>query len=258
MRVWYGEIRNHKLNKKLDLDVENREPLEFDLVEFSIENSIFADRNEYYETLRDLAIESEEKRMKELLRSEDMFIIALIRTYDEVIRCINLLSGRVNEMKSLGYEDEEIPVIIALERRMNSLQKLREEIEDELEEKMEAIAPNLTRVAGHMIGARLIERAGGLKKLAMLPGSKIQVMGAERALYRSLSKGKKGKPPKHGIIYQHPMIRTLNRKVRGKMARYFAGKISIAVRLDYFSGNIDEKLDEDLKKRYQGLKGGSE
>ncbi len=257
MKVWYGEIKDDEFRRKFDLDVRNERPLDFDLVGFAIENSVFSDRDEYYETLRELAIKNEERRMKEILRSEDMFIISLIRAYDDALKCVNLLSERLYDIKSLGYEDEESPPVAWLEDRIESLKKLRKELEGELEEKMLAVAPNLTRVAGHMIGARLIERAGGLKRLAMLPSSKIQVIGAERALYRALSRGKRGKPPKHGIIYQHPLVRTLGRRVRGKMARYLAGKISLAVRLDYFSGRIDDELEMGLKKRFHDLKGGS-
>ncbi len=116
-----------------------------------------------------------------------------------------------------------------------------------IESKMEILAPNLTRLAGPLIGARLIAYAGNLERLARMPSSTIQLLGAEKALFQHLRNG--GKPPKHGVIFQHPMVHQAPRQKRGRIARAFASKISIAARADFYSKNfIAEELKRDLDK----------
>jgi len=88
--------------------------------------------------------------------------------------------------------------------------------------------------------------------LAKMPASTIQVLGAEKALFRSITTG--ARPPKHGLIFQHTCIHGSKRWLRGKIARVFAGRLAIAARTDAFSGNfIGEKLKADLEKRISEL-----
>jgi|Deesub1362A_J573_1020465.scaffolds.fasta_scaffold00454_30 nucleolar protein 56 len=257
--LWYGRVKNGQIvDKTLNAEGENSEPLSFDIKSFALHQKIFQDEREYYSTLRELIINSEEMKLTHALKEEDKYIIALIKTLDEIIRDINLLNEKYRELKDLGYEDEENLILREIKTRINGLEELREIIEEEIRDKMEAIAPNLTSVAGGIVGARLIERAGGLDKLARMPGSKIQVIGAERALFMALRKKKKGKPPKHGVIYQHPYIRTLRKAVRGKMARYLSSKIAIAARIDCFGKTKYNEIAEQVKQRYENLNRGSE
>jgi nucleolar protein 56 len=134
--------------------------------------------------------------------------------------------------------------------------KIRGEIEDYVNEIMKEVAPNLTGLAGPMIGARLLSLAGGLAELSRLPASTIQVLGAEKALFRALRTG--AKPPKHGIIFQHPYIHRASWWQRGKTARVLAGKLSIAAKIDSYSGEyqadelkyILDKRIEEIKRKY--------
>ncbi len=120
-------------------------------------------------------------------------------------------------------------------------------LENWVEESMSTIAPNLTAVTGPNVGARLISAMGSLKALAMKSSSKIQIIGAERALYSALRT--RGKPPKHGIIFQIPEIGNSPYWVRGKIARAFASKIVIAARIDLFDGEfIGDKMRADLRE----------
>ena len=112
---------------------------------------------------------------------------------------------------------------------------------------MKSSAPNINSLIGSTIGARLIMKAGGLNKLARLPSSTIQILGAERALFRAMKTG--GKPPKHGIIFQHNTIHSSPRWQRGKIARLLAGKVAIASRIDAFRGSIEESLDEQFETK---------
>jgi nucleolar protein 56 len=118
---------------------------------------------------------------------------------------------------------------------------------------MKEIAPNLESIAGATIGARLIAKSGGLKELANLPASTIQVLGAEKALFKHLKYGTK--PPKHGILFQHPLVHSAPKWQRGKIARLLANKISIAARADYFSQkDIRDILRRDIDKRVEMIK----
>jgi nucleolar protein 56 len=128
----------------------------------------------------------------------------------------------------------------------------RANLEKYIGEVMEEVAPNTSVLAGATLGARLIAIAGGLENLAKRPASTIQVLGAEKALFRSLTTG--ARPPKHGVIFQHTLIHGSKRWLRGKIARVFAGRLAIAVRTDAFSGNfIGDRLKADLEKRIEEL-----
>ncbi|NJE02221.1 C/D box methylation guide ribonucleoprotein complex aNOP56 subunit [Thermococcus sp. JdF3] len=151
----------------------------------------------------------------------------------------------------LGKFDSDI--IMKLASEINDLYKLRKEIEDYLETAMDEVAPNLKALVGAKLAARLMSLAGGLKELAIMPASTIQVLGAEKALFRHLRSG--AKPPKHGVIFQYPAINRSPWWQRGKIARALAGKLAIAARVDYFSGEyIAEELKQEIEQRIQEIK----
>jgi len=131
------------------------------------------------------------------------------------------------------------------------LQQTRKDIEEYIDEKMESIAPNLKLIVGSSLGAKLISHAGGLKRLATYPSSTVQIMGAEKALFRHLKSG--DRPPKYGLIYQHPQVRGAKWWNRGKIARMLAGKISLAVRRDVFTKTFDEKAFEDFIEKVEEI-----
>ncbi|CAD5244930.1 C/D box methylation guide ribonucleoprotein complex aNOP56 subunit [Thermococcus camini] len=151
----------------------------------------------------------------------------------------------------LGKFDSDI--IMKLASEINDLYRLRKEIEDYLETAMDEVAPNLKALVGAKLAARLMSLAGGLKELAIMPASTIQVLGAEKALFRHLRSG--AKPPKHGVIFQYPAINRSPWWQRGKIARALAGKLAIAARVDYFSGEyIAEELKQEIEQRIQEIK----
>ena len=130
------------------------------------------------------------------------------------------------------------------------LQKSRKSIENYIEDKMESLAPNLKLLVGASLGAKLISHAGGLKRLATYPSSTVQIMGAEKALFRHLKSG--DRPPKFGLIYQHPHIRGAKWWNRGKIARMLASKISLACRKDIFTKDFNpNNYDEFIEKAEQ-------
>ncbi|OYT60658.1 MAG: C/D box methylation guide ribonucleoprotein complex aNOP56 subunit [Desulfurococcales archaeon ex4484_217_1] len=157
--------------------------------------------------------------------------------------------------KSMGADitDFDIKTMQTLAGIILKLYRLRADIAQYIGEVMREVAPNITALVGPLLGARLISLAGGLDELARLPASTIQVLGAEKALFRALRTG--GKPPKHGIIFQFPDIHRSPRWQRGKIARALAGKLAIAARVDAFTGQyIGDQLKETLKKRIEEIK----
>jgi len=147
---------------------------------------------------------------------------------------------------NLSEKDEELLKEYAT--RIKELYKLREHMEKYTEKLMEEIAPNFSILATPIIGARLIALCGGMNKLAKKPSSTLQLMGAEKALFRYL-RGR-GKSPKFGIIYTHPEVQKSPGNKRGKIARILASKMSIALKIDYYgSEDKSEQLKKDLDKR---------
>ncbi len=157
--------------------------------------------------------------------------------------------------KSVGADmaDFDLEAIRSYARVFITALEARRKLAEYIDEAMKEVAPNIRELVGSLLGARLINLAGGLLKLALLPASTIQVLGAEKALFRALRTG--GKPPKHGVIFQFPEIFRSPRWQRGKIARALAAKLAIAARADAFTGNfIAPKLKEELMKRIQEIK----
>ncbi len=156
---------------------------------------------------------------------------------------------------SLGapFDQLDIQAIQGGAKEVFTLYEERERISAYIDGLMAQVAPNIRAVVGGSIGARLISLAGGLTNLARLPASTLQILGAEKALFRAL-RGR-AMPPKHGVIYQYPDIRGVPKWQRGKVARALAGKLSIAARVDAMSGEfIGEKLAATLKSRIADIK----
>jgi nucleolar protein 56 len=151
---------------------------------------------------------------------------------------------------SMGADmaEQDLAEIQALSKNVLELYELRKNMETYVDKTMEEVAPNTKAVAGALLGARLIAIAGSLQNLAMRPASTIQVLGAEKALFRSLKTG--ARPPKHGLIFQHALLHDAKRWQRGKIARVLAGKLAIAARIDAFGGKYaGEALKADIDKR---------
>lgn len=155
---------------------------------------------------------------------------------------------------SMGAEldDGDISQIQAMCKNTLDLYNVRQTLEGYLDSVMDEVAPNIRTLAGSLLGARLIALAGGLNNLAKMPASTIQVLGAEKALFRALRTGTR--PPKHGIIFQHTLLHGAKRWQRGKVARALAGKLAIAARTDAFSGKyISDELKARLERRIKEI-----
>ncbi|ABO35316.1 rRNA biogenesis protein Nop56/Nop58 [Methanococcus maripaludis C5] len=155
---------------------------------------------------------------------------------------------------SMGADVSEFDLDIMknLANEIKSMYEYRERLQEYLETSMNEVAPNLTKVAGASLGARLISLAGGIERLLRLPASTIQVIGAEKALFAHLRE--RALPPKHGVIFQHPLIQGSPWWLHGKIARAISCKISIAIRADAFGNDISDMLIEDMNKKVAEIK----
>lgn len=151
---------------------------------------------------------------------------------------------------SMGADlaETDLAQIQALCQNVDNLYHLRQTLEGYMDKTMEGVAPNMKSLVGSLLGARLIAISGGLSNLARKPASTVQILGAEKALFRSLKTG--ARPPKHGIIFQHTLLHDAKRWQRGKISRALAGKLAIAARADAFGGrDISASLKASLEKR---------
>ncbi len=144
----------------------------------------------------------------------------------------SVVSGKdMEEMKSLALN-------------CLNLRQQRDYLAAYLEDTMKREMPNFSELAGAVIGAKILAKVGGKKKLAFLAASAIQMVGAEKALFAHFKTGVKG--PKYGYLYQHPLVKSTPQENKGKMARSLAAKLAIAARKDFF-GNTSNA--DDLKKK---------
>lgn len=220
----------------------------------------------------------------------DRFIVQAVRGMDDLIEMINLMSERLHEWYGLHFpeladyaKDEKYVQLISekgiREEVLRALDLELESVGSELEEKdlaivkgyassllqlyeekrnleayvsqrMEEAAPNITAVVGASLGARLISLAGGLKRLAMLPAGTVQLLGAEKAMFAHLRQGKR--PPKHGVLFQHPTVHRAPYWQRGNISRTMGAKLAIAAKVDYWKGEfIGDQLNEDIARRVE-------
>jgi nucleolar protein 56 len=162
--------------------------------------------------------------------------------------------SRIKNINSVGAPISEIDLQMVKEfaASIKSLLNTKKSINSYVDSQMGEIAPNLKDLAGSSLGAKLIAHVGSIERLSKMPSGTVQVLGAEKALFRHLKTGEK--PPKHGLIFQHPEVRGAKWWLRGKIARTLASKISLAVRKDVYSGEYDPTILENFEKRVKEIK----
>ncbi|MBE3111623.1 MAG: NOP58 family protein, partial [Acidobacteria bacterium] len=151
---------------------------------------------------------------------------------------------------SMGTDisDEDIENVVLLAAQVIQYAEYRAQISNFLENRMRALAPNLTALVGWLVGAKLISHAGSLKSLSLSAASTIQILGAEKALFRALKT--KHNTPKYGIIYNSSLVGQASQKVKGKIARMLAAKTALGLRIDALGSLVagPAEDDEDEKK----------
>jgi nucleolar protein 56 len=165
---------------------------------------------------------------------------------------IILEKGEEPEQNDQKVSPEDINAIRGLAETLHNIYEERGRLEKYVKINVEKLAPNTSKLTGALITAKLIALTGGIERLSKVSASTIQLLGAEKALFRHLKDG--SSPPKHGIIFQHPYLHSAPYWQRGKIARALATKISIAIRVDYYKGEYQgDRFEEELKKRIENI-----
>jgi len=238
--------------------------------------------------LRKKNLEMAKKAVRQSVNS-DLFIINAVNNLDELQKIINTLSKRLREWYSLYFpeldkkipdhegfvklvlktdkkelqkelkltdemgfdlEKKDLEPILSLASVISDLSRETKLLEEYLEKTMKTYCSNLLAMTGALIGAKLLSEAGSLRKMAMMRSSTIQLLGAEKALFRHIKTG--SKPPKYGYLLQHQLVQRAKSKDRGRIARALADKIFLAVRVDYFKGTfVGEKLLKELEAKFK-------
>lgn len=185
----------------------------------------------------------------EKIKDHEKFVdIIISKNKEEIVLELNVEQNLVAK-----YDDFQIEQILSYAKQLKAVFIHREEIIAYIEKEMKIQAPNIEAVAGAMVGAKLLSIAGSLEKLSKMPSSTIQILGAEKALFRHLRTN--SKPPKYGVIINHALLANAKAKDHGRIARGIAGKISIAAKLDYFKGEFQgDKLKQQLFEKFENLR----
>ena len=201
-------------------------------------------------------------------------LVSSIIVYAQIVSKAGLRENIIVEiLQSIGLPEKKIEVILDAAKRSKggdmtlenlaivkrladeviAQSDLRRVLADHIEVAMETVAPNVKELLTAAVGARMISKAGSLARLATLPASTIQILGAEKALFRALKTG--ARPPKHGLLFQHPLIHSAPKWQRGKIARAVASKVAIAARIDYYRHNgKDSTVYSKLKSRIDEIR----
>lgn len=158
-----------------------------------------------------------------------------------------ITAAKTSMGQDVSVQDMENVMLFA--KRTVSLTAYRKQLSGYLVSKMNVVAPNLAALIGETVGARLISHAGSLTSLAKYPASTVQILGAEKALFRALKT--KGNTPKYGLIYHSSFIGRAGLKNKGRISRFLANKCSIASRIDNFSEAPSTRFGEALKAQVE-------
>lgn len=174
---------------------------------------------------------------------------------DELVPAMEKITNDIDVAKqvvaaskmSMGTDISQIDMlnIDAFAGRVVALTKYRHNLHQYLQRKMDACAPNLSALIGEQVGARLIAHAGSLTNLAKYPASTVQILGAEKALFRALKS--KGNTPKYGLIFHSTFIGRAKPKNKGRISRYLANKCSLASRIDCFDESSTDTFGTKLR-----------
>lgn len=184
---------------------------------------------------------------KNTLTDESLHDLAAIVNEDADIAQAIIDAARVSMGQNISQSDMEN--VSAFANRVVKLAEYRRSLFQYLVNKMAIVAPNLATLIGEVVAARLISHAGSLTNLSKYPASTLQILGAEKALFRALKT--KGNTPKYGLIYHSSFIGRAGAKNKGRISRFLANKCSIASRIDNFSEEPTRKFGEALRKQVE-------
>ena len=237
-----------------------------------------AQLSQHNQLVMDTALKIAKAKIKESV-TEDELIAQAISSVQEIDKAVSMLAKRLREWHGLrnpelsaeisdnarlveeilrgtgksemgaDLSEEGIEEIKELAKSITEMLKLRARQEKYVETRMKENCPNILAVAGAPIGAKLLAGAGSLRRLATMPASTLQLLGAEKSMFNFLRKKAK-KMPRFGILHEHKFVSSAPERKKGKAARLLADKIAIAARVDYFKGQfIGDKLLNEIEAR---------
>ncbi|KAF2738284.1 Nop domain-containing protein [Polyplosphaeria fusca] len=184
---------------------------------------------------------------KSRLTDDDLHDLAALVNDDETVASAIIRAARTSMGRDLSEMDMEI--VMSSATRTSELAAYRKRLSNYLSNRMTQVAPNLAALIGDAVGARLISKAGSLTNLSKYPASTVQILGAEKALFRALKT--KGNTPKYGLIYHSSFIGKTGQKSKGRVSRFLANKVSIASRIDNFSDMPTSAFGEAMKRQVE-------
>jgi nucleolar protein 56 len=236
----------------------------------AVESGFATDEDDYYAKLHEATVAAARRRVADRERADDRQLVHAVRAMDDAERTANELAERISEWGGSLFDDAGSGVsgarrladrepdgpaerrVVSLAGRVADLADERDALRAYVEATAPSVAPNLAEMAGPVLAARLVALAGGLESLARKPSGTVQVLGAEDALFAHLAG--RAPSPKHGVIYTHEYVRTIRPEDRGSAARALAGKLTIAARVDHYSGDFRPELHRQLDARIETIR----
>jgi nucleolar protein 56 len=267
---WFAGLDRADVDGTREAVTSGRADAPSDWPALAVASGFSTDEADYYEALHEATVVAARAEAASVQQAPDRQLMHGVRAMDDCSRTANELAERLAEWEGgrFGLEASGIELarqvarrepsdatgerLVALAGRLVELADEREELRAYVEREAPRVAPNLSAIAGPELAARLIALAGGLKSLARKPSGTVQVLGAEDALFAHL--GGRAPSPKHGVIYAHEYVRGTPADRRGSAARALAGKLSIAARVDHYSGERKPEIDAELSDRIETIR----
>lgn len=187
------------------------------------------------------------------LRERKNFTFAKLEKYFKEGNAARKISEKAESGMGSEIQENDFGEITELAKNALSIKRKRNALAAFIETEMNSLMPNFSALAGPVLGAKMLSEAGSIRKIALMPSSTMQLLGAEEALFRHIKTG--AKPPKYGLLFQHPIVKQMKPWQRGAAARTIAGKLSIAAKEDFFSKKkINDSLKKELDARIEEIK----
>ena len=224
--------------------------------EDGVSSGFCSNKEDYFLSLRNLCLlwsqnvihshcssdEAQLIRLVLILRELDLMINHIseqVGIWDQMMACASgtssVISADFQDQSQTSISDSEC--ISRLNLDVSRIKESRSRLSKQISIKSQRLLPNCSALVGPLVAARVLAACGGREKLARMPASGIQIIGARNALFSHLTKG--SPPPKHGLIFEHKRIHAAPRKVRGKVSRTLAASLALAARIDYYRGSSD-------------------
>ncbi|MES1902980.1 MAG: Nucleolar protein 56, partial [Paramarteilia canceri] len=172
---------------------------------------------------------------------------------EKLLAALNNDSSKLEEIcykaeHSIGsnFSDPDLDMLQSLAAQLNTIQQNKLSLKNYISKNLNELAPNMTYLLGENVASQFIAKSGGLDKIASLPASTIQLLGAEKALFKAIKT--RGKTPKYGYIFNCPTVSKTSQKLRGKVARILANKTALLSRIDLFKKTNEPVYGRSLRK----------